>query len=328
MTIQKRLRNLPFFGSLALVLAAFVLLVAMPAEAAAGARRGLDVCAGVIVPSLLPFMIFSRLLTALGVPQALAALSRPLLGRLGISPYAAAPLFLGFTGGYPVGAASLGTLVRDGMLTRSEGERILPWCNNTGPAFIVGAVGSGVFGSGRLGLALYLCHILAALTLALCSARRTHHAVPPPVAAAPPRSFVQAFPDSVRDAAAATVGICAFVVFFSVLAALLRALGLLGGLALGLSRCTGAEPQFSLALCTGLLELGSGIGAMAGLPVTPENLALAAFLLGFGGLSVHCQTLSVLADTNIKCARHFVGRILHGALSALYVWLLFRLLGY
>ena len=143
--------------------------------------------------------------------------------------------------------------------------------------------------------------------------------------AAAPRGFAQALPDSVRDAAVATLHICAFVVFFSVLASLLRALGLLSFLALDLTRCTGAEPQFSLALLTGLLELGSGIGAMSGLAPTPENLAMAAFLLGFGGLSVHCQTLSVLNGTNMKCARHFVGRILHGALSALYAFLLFRL---
>lgn len=326
MTIQKRLQQLPFIAGLLLVLAAFGLLIAMPAEAAAGARRGLEVCAGMIIPALLPFLIFSRLLTALGVPQALAALTRPLLGRLGISPYAAAPLFLGLTGGYPVGAAGLGSLVRDGLLPRAEGERLLPWCNNTGPAFIVGAVGSAVFGSVRLGLGLYLCHILAALTLALTSIRRRPGGPLPPLPSAPPRSLARALPESVRDAALATLNICAFVVFFSVLATLLRSLGLLGGLALTISRCTGASPQWSLALCTGLLELGSGIGALRGLEASPGNLALAAFLLGFGGLSVHCQTLSVLSDTNMKCARHFVGRILHGALSALYAWLLFQVL--
>lgn len=33
-----------------------------------------------------------------------------------------------------------------------------------------------------------------------------------------------------------------------------------------------------------------GIGAMQGLAATPQNLALCAFLIGWGGVSVHCQT--------------------------------------
>jgi ABC-type uncharacterized transport system ATPase component len=57
-----------------------------------------------------------------------------------------------------------------------------------------------------------------------------------------------------------------------------------------------------------------------------ENLALAAFLIGWGGISVHCQTAAVIAGTDIKSARHTVGRLLHGAISALCMWVLANLL--
>ncbi|MBR4952936.1 MAG: hypothetical protein IKZ30_00315, partial [Oscillospiraceae bacterium] len=76
------------------------------------------------------------------------------------------------------------------------------------------------------------------------------------------------------------------------------------------------EIAFVRSLLVGILELGSGIGSMSGLLNTPLNLALASFILGFGSLSVHCQTLAVLSGTKIKCARHFVGRILIGLVSA------------
>ncbi|MDY6095089.1 MAG: sporulation protein, partial [Oscillospiraceae bacterium] len=74
-------------------------------------------------------------------------------------------------------------------------------------------------------------------------------------------------------------------------------------------------------LLTGLLEIGTGIGAMQGLAATPQNLALCAFLIGWGGVSVHCQTAAVLAGTTLKSARHTAGRFLHGVLSALLVLL-------
>lgn len=44
------------------------------------------------------------------------------------------------------------------------GRRLLGFCNNSGPAFILGAAGTGVFGGARFGLLLYAAHILAALT--------------------------------------------------------------------------------------------------------------------------------------------------------------------
>jgi hypothetical protein len=42
-------------------------------------------------------------------------------------------------------------------------------------------------------------------------------------------------------------------------------------------------------------------------------------MLGWGGLSVHFQTLSVIAGTGMKTARHTVGRLLCGLISAIYI---------
>jgi len=310
---------------LMLALGALGLLVCLPGEAAAGAKAGIGVCGGVIIPGLLPFLILSRLLSAMEVPTRAAEKVAPLFRRLGISPAAAAPLLLGLMGGYPLGAAVLGDMVRSGSLSPREAERLLPCCNNTGPAFLVGAVGGAVFGSVRVGLLLYASHILAALILLLLFGRAPA-AQTPPKTALRPQMLAAALPEAIRSAAAAVISISAFVIFFSVLTALLRGIGLLSALSLWLVRCCGAEPRFAAALFTGLLEIGSGIGAMAGLAPKGRNLALASFLMGFGGISVHCQTLSVLADTDVKCARHFVGRILHGGISAGVSFVLFRLL--
>ena len=46
---------------------------------------------------------------------------------------------------------------------------------------------------------------------------------------------------------------------------------------------------------------------MAGADLTPHNLALAAGVLGWGGLSVHFQTLAVLAGSKIKGTLHLTG---------------------
>ena len=313
-----------FYGSLALVLAAFAMLLYAPAKAVSGAKHGLAVCAHVIVPSLLPFLILSGLLTGLGLPRLLARPLGPLVERLFCVPgVCAAPFLLGLTGGYPVGAASTAELERRGEINAGEGSRALAFCNNTGPAFIIGAAGSGVFGSAKLGLLLYLSHILAAIGVGLLFSARREKPEPKPAGTEFVfRALPEVLPESVGRAVTATMNICGFVVFFSVLTALLDALGLFSALAGAMAARTGLELRFCRALLSGILELGGGISAMEGLAAAPRNLALASFVLGFGGLSVHCQTLAAVSGTGISTTRHFAGRLLHGLLSALITLLL------
>ncbi|MGN1002791.1 MAG: nucleoside recognition domain-containing protein [Oscillospiraceae bacterium] len=317
-----RLRRLSILSSGAVILLALAVLLRFPADAAESARRGLAVCGKTIVPSLLPFFVLSGLFSAAGLPQALAGWAEPLMRRaFGVSGQACAPFLLGLTGGYPMGAAATAELVKSGALSPAEGERLLPFCNNTGPAFIIGAAGSGVFGSVRYGAVLYVSHILAAVGVGLLFSSRGQAAAAPP-APFQPKSLAQALPESMRAAVSATLNICGYVVFFSVVTGLLDAAGVFSSLAGTLSAKLGLELHVCRSLLTGILELGSGIASLEGLAPTGPHLALAAFILGFGGLSVHCQTLAVVADTEMRCARHFAGRILHGVLSALFAYLI------
>ena len=309
-------KKLVSFAALTPPLALLILLLWMPGAAAEGARSGLSVCAGVIIPSLFPFLVLSALLRAQGLPAALGQRLAPLLSRLGIPPEAAAPFLLGLCGGYPVGADAVAGLVKDGTLTPAEGERLLPVCNNTGPGFIVGVAGAAVFGSVHAGLLLYLCHVAAAFTLLLLTKKRA--VSPGKRAASPAPKGLSAFPECVSAAVDATLNICGCVVFFSMLTALARTAGIFTALSARLSLHFGVELRFAAALLTGLMELGSGMAALRGIPASPQTLALAAFLLGFGGLSVHAQTLYAVSGTKIRCARHFAGRIVHGLLSAAY----------
>ena len=51
---------------------------------------------------------------------------------------------------------------------------------------------------------------------------------------------------------------------------------------------------------------------------------LAAFLLGWGGLSVHCQVLSFIGGSGLSVGTYLVGKLLHGGLSALFIGVLVR----
>ena len=55
------------------------------------------------------------------------------------------------------------------VISRQKAAKMLAWCNNTGPAFIVGFVGSSLWGSPLIGWVLYVCHFLSAAAVGLFS---------------------------------------------------------------------------------------------------------------------------------------------------------------
>lgn len=306
---------LPLSASLGL----FILLLCFPAAARAGAAAGLSLCAELLIPTLLPFFAAAGLLNRLGLPDVLAGRLAPLMGRVFSLPGAAAgPLLLGLTGGYPLGAASAAELCLRGTLTREEAERLLRFCDNTGPAFAVAALGAGVFGSVRAGLVLWLSHVLSALLTGLLLCRKQGRSYAPAATETqPPLPFAAAFCESAGAAALSLLRLSAFVVLFSSLRAVLDETGLFPAAAGELAVLTGAELSWCRALLCSLLELTGAVQTLRGLPCTAMNLALASFALSWGGLCIQLQSMSVTAPAGLRCRGRLAGKLLHGLLSAL-----------
>jgi sporulation integral membrane protein YlbJ len=239
---------------------------------------------------------------------------------------------LGFLGGYPVGARTALSLYEKGLCTKTEAERLLAFCNNSGPAFILGVVGAGIFSSSRVGLLLYLTHAAASLCVGVLfrfykrgESRGENRAGPEFQA----KRLSLAFTDSVKSALSSALNICAFVVFFTVVIQMLTVSGALPALARGLSALLspfGMTQQWSQRLLTGVLEISSGVWTLAGEGTLAGRLPMAAFMLGWAGLSVHSQVLSFLGDSGLSPRTYLVGKLLHGGLSALLTCALVRLL--
>ena len=323
---QKKVRDA--LAGLALLIATAA-LVAAPGEAIAGAKDGLVLCYNVIVPSLFPFFVLSSLVVDLGLAaylgRAMEGLMRPLFR---VSGSCAAAVALGFIGGYPVGARTALQLYEQGLCSKTEAERLLAFCNNSGPAFILGVVGAGIFGDSRVGLLLYLTHALASLIVGLLfrfyggSGRtRAPKSRPKPIQTV---TLPAAFTGAVSRSLQSTLNICAFVVFFSVVLRLLSAYGVLAAVAQLLS-LAGFEEEWARRLVAGLLELSSGVASLRGGTQLAGRVSMAAFMLGWAGLSVHCQVLSFLVDSGLSARVYLAGKLCHGLIAAALTYGLTRL---
>ena len=323
---QKKVRDALAASALLIATAA---LVISPGEAINGAKDGLALCFNVIVPSLFPFFVLSSLVVDLGLAaylgRAMEGLMRPLFR---VSGSCAAAVALGFIGGYPVGARTALQLYEQGLCSKTEAERLLAFCNNSGPAFILGVVGAGVFGDSRVGLLLYLTHALASLLVGPLfrfyggwERRRACAPRPKPIQTV---TLPAAFTGAVSRALQSTLNICAFVVFFAVVLRLLSAYGALSGAAALLS-LAGFEGEWARRLVAGLLELSSGVASLQGGAGLAGRVSMAAFMLGWAGLSVHCQVLSFLVDSGLSARVYLAGKLCHGLIAAALTWGLTRL---
>ena len=138
-----------------------VMAVLLVSSAAAGeaVRRALSLCARSVVPALFPFFVVSGLFTSLGFAEGMGRRLTPAAALLfRVSGAGTSAFFLGLLGGYPVGGRTVGQLYREGRISGNEAERLLSFCNNAGPSFILGVVGLGCFQSLTAGWALYLIH--------------------------------------------------------------------------------------------------------------------------------------------------------------------------
>lgn len=304
-------------------------LILWPEQAMEAMRDGVTLCGNVILPSLFPFFVLSSLVVDLGLAaylgRALEGLMRPLFR---VSGSCAAAVALGFIGGYPVGARTALQLYQQGLCSKPEAERLLAFCNNSGPAFILGVVGAGIFGDSRVGFLLYLTHALASMLVGLLfrfyggSERR--HATSPRPKPIQVVTVPAAFTGAVVRSLQSTLNICAFVVFFSVVLQLLSAFGAFAALA-ELLALIGFEPDWARRLVAGLLELSSGVSSLRGGTHLAGRVSMAAFMLGWAGLSVHCQVLSFLVDSGLSAKTYLAGKLCHGLIAAGLTWCLTRL---
>ena len=276
------------------------LLLAFPRQVSAYALEGVELCLRSVIPSLLPFFVLTALVQARALPPRLGRLLEPVFRRrFRLSGAGGSVMLLGLVSGYPVGAAAATALYRSGGCGEDEARRLLVVANNCGPAVLLGILGGRVFGETGPAFCLLGIHIAVTLWLGLLLGSLPGPEPQRKAAELRVTPLSAAFPQAVLRAGEAVLMVCAYVILFSVP---LRFL-----------------PEWPLL--RGLVELTGGLTALSGF--SPGNAAAAAFLLGFGGLSVCAQVLRYAAEAGVPILPYLGWRLVHGLVSALGAWLCF-----
>lgn len=277
-------------------------------------KKGLKLCSTTVIPSLFPFMVISELIVSSGLGRIIGkALMKPARVLLGVSEGVACAFILGAVCGFPIGARSVSSLLDCGEIDSREASSAMMFCNNPGSAFVISAVGTSLFGSARLGVMLYVCTLLSAVIVGRigglimragsCEKKRETKSAPP---LARQESGAELFTTAIKSSAISMLTVCALVAFFSAL------VGCVGDL---LGRLGASENLTAAIFC--FFELSSGVSAAAEMTSSPPSaILLTAAALGWSGLSVHFQVMTVSSGRGISYKPYFLAKLAQGIVSA------------
>ncbi len=299
-------------------------LVLFTQPALAAAKTALSLWWDILLPTLFPFFASATLMERTGALHMLANLLHPLSKRACISRYALPMLLLGGISGYPSGARLCGMLQRSGNVSGDEAERLGTLCNLCSPMFLMGAVAGGMFSNMKLFLPLAVSHYGSALIIAVAVSvlRPIRFAEPPTRLTRPSQEpLYRVLPLSITDGMADMLKVGGSVVFFLVLAAVLKEMKILSVLGAPIDAAFDAVKGDSPAqgILLGVLEMTGGCHLISetGMPIL-SAVPICSFLISFGGLSIMVQAM---AFVEFRHPMRYLGiKLMQGLLSAVIAY--------
>lgn len=298
-------------------------------------KSGLSLWATSVVPSLFPFFVSTELLMHTNIIKILGhflnKFMKPLFNVRGEGSFA---FIMGIISGYPVGAKIAAKFRQQDICSKEECERLLSFTNNSGPLFIIGTVGILMFRNTTIGILLFITHILACITVGIVfrfwkfnstNISSSHNFNNPSTSYVHFSNLGEVLAESITNSISTLLIIGGFIVIFSSIISILSTSGILGVLIKFVSpifNILNINLDFAKGFLIGFLEITNGINVISSIACKKIsiNLIFTAFLLGFGGISVFLQVLSITSKTDLSIKPYILGKLLHGFFAAFYTY--------
>ena len=312
-------------GRLFLSITIFVLivfLVLFPQTYMQSTINGIDVWLTKVVPALFPFFFLTKLLTEMNVVEKISKIFKPITNHLfkapGISSYA---FLMSIISGYPVGAKIISELFKKGIINNSDAVKMNSFCSTSGPLFVIGTVGAGLFNSQKFGLIILLSHILGAFFNGILY--RNYKGNQNCLKKASLTNIKQdnILSSILYDSIISILMVGGFIAIFFVFIDFLNNIKMLSSISAifaNIFSFTHLDSNFFNCVLNGLLEVTRGLLDLSQTQISPTLLcSMATFLISFGGLSIHLQSIIFLKEAKIKMSNYFLQKITHSILSTI-----------
>ena len=196
-----------------------------------------------------------------------------------------------------------------------------------------------MFSSSNIGLLLFVTHTLSAITVGIMLglfARFKHHSKSDifehsyNISSNEKCTFSNLgaiLSNAILESSKTIIMIGGFVVIFSVIISILGNSNILEMFSYLLYiplKCLNIDLSFAKPVLSGIIELTNGVALVSSVAskAISSNIILCAFLLGFGGISVLLQVLSITSKSDLSIKKYILGKLLQGIIAAIYTYIL------
>lgn len=289
-----------------ILIIAMILMIINSAQCAESFLQGLKLWGLTVLPCTLPFLFLSNL-----VSYSMDFNRKDNKKILGINPVYIYVFTFSLLSGYPVGAKLTADCYQDETIDNNQAQTIATLSSVGSSTFIISVIGNCLFLNIKIGIIIYLSHILSCLicTLIIRNFFKSSYYKKSPVKTEKSNVLYDCIFKSVQT----SLIIGGFICVFSVLIKTLNIIGFFNFFAKIFSFISDKEHVKSFLIC--LLESSNGVKAVSALGSSVTNIAICSFAISFGGLCVICQSVSFLEKCKIKKGVFIAFKLLHGLIS-------------
>ncbi|MEG6567825.1 sporulation integral membrane protein YlbJ [Thermoanaerobacterium saccharolyticum] len=325
--------------SIVFVLVLVISIIIFPKNSLAAAKSGINLWLFTVFPALLPFFIGSEMLVRLGFVKMLGKFLEPIMRPIfNVSGNGGFAMAVGYTSGYPVGAQIIKRLWEEKLLTTAEAERLMTFCNNSGPLFMLGVVAMGMFNSSTIGYIIMVSNYLAAITTGIIFRNYNikdknlkdsdHHNIPKSNSDDLTANFGEVLGSAVKNSMNTIIMIGGYIITFSVLIEFLKVYGLIKAIEKIITpifEAIGFNKNLIAGYLSGLMEItiGSNMISQTTAPLY-QKIILISSILAWGGLSTHGQVIGVINNTKIDYLPYLIAKAIHSVFAALFSFIFMK----
>lgn len=264
---------------------------------------GISAWAFNVLPSVLPFIFFTKVLTSLKVTEKMSkAFKKPCKLLFNTPPSSAYVFLTSIISGYPVGAKMTADLYQSGQISKNDAYRMTSFCSTSGPMFIVGAVGAMMLGNAFLGYIILSAHILGAVINGIIyrniKIKEVETSSENSVSSKTDLSSI------VLDSALSIISVGTIIaIFFVVITSLAPIFNLL--------------PAPIAAILEGLIEITRGCLDISTSLAPFWATVASTFIISFGGISTILQSLTMLDKLKMPVGLFILQKFTHAIFSTI-----------
>lgn len=311
--------SLKKFIAAALSIAVCAVVLSHSEQSAGAVRTGINMCVGSVIPSLFPMMFLAQYLVRSGGAEQIGSIMEtPTRALFGLPGICGAAVLTGLVGGYPSGAAAAEALVQRGAISRAQGERLANIAFCSGPGFTIGMIGAQLYKNKSVGLLILTAQAISCIMIGIVlrfTEGNSDDNIQFRVNSRDNQNRIDsenAFVESAAAASSSVLAMCSFIIIFQVINFMLGALGVNEFAARFLNRVGVEHLGEYIFPCITEVTGGSMLSVNVGLPFT-------AFVVGFGGMSVHFQNFALCGGIRPSKLRYIFIRLVQGGICGLLV---------